>query len=374
MISNLYDTLDNEYAFICFSVLELLAYVLALNHVIACLWYGIGRLGQSEGMRNWLQDAGREPVWGKGLAWKYVTSLHWSLTQLTPAAMDVSACNTMERIFSIVILLFALGVFSSVIGSVTASVTALRNLKGTHLKDFWLLRRYCRENNVTPDLCKRLTKFLEHKIAAKGVAETRVTVLSNLSVQLRQELEYEKQNFEVDLHPFFHYIREEMQHAALLICSKTMTMLAYAEQDVVFEAEEEATMMYFLKAGNFDYQINDMVLMPPLMDRAWVSEAAIWTNWHHVGVFSVREGGHTGELVGILPDAFVKAMIVHPRVWAFAKAYGSKFLMLLEAEARKGALTDILHYEWQNELATLDVERIHSEEDENSYPVKIVNL
>lgn len=34
---------------------------------------------------------------------RYLTSLHWSLTQFTPASMDVSARNEWERVMSILV-------------------------------------------------------------------------------------------------------------------------------------------------------------------------------------------------------------------------------------------------------------------------------
>ena len=49
-----------------------------------------------------VSDLGLERTSGyDDLSWRYLTSLHWSLTQFTPASMDVSARNEYERIMSI---------------------------------------------------------------------------------------------------------------------------------------------------------------------------------------------------------------------------------------------------------------------------------
>ena len=48
----------------------------------------------------------------------YALSLHWALTQFTPAAMDVVAVNTSERLFSLFATLSGLIMFSFFIGSI----------------------------------------------------------------------------------------------------------------------------------------------------------------------------------------------------------------------------------------------------------------
>merc|ERR1719223_1033147 len=107
-------------------------------------------------VRNWIEVARVEDT---TLMYKYTTSLHWSLTQFTPASMDVSARNVFERVFSIIVLFFAMVAFSSIVGSITGSMTSLRNLKNEEMKQFWLLRRYLRQRNIKKDLSERIFKY-----------------------------------------------------------------------------------------------------------------------------------------------------------------------------------------------------------------------
>merc|ERR1712032_674460 len=94
-------------------LVKLVILILFLNHYIACLWYA---------MAIWTNDSvtwldryvltvdGLESHSGVLL---YFTSLHWSLTQFTPATMDVAPTNATERAFAVFIVLFALMCFSS---------------------------------------------------------------------------------------------------------------------------------------------------------------------------------------------------------------------------------------------------------------------
>merc|ERR1712072_764529 len=90
----------------------------------------------------------------------YTTALHWSMTQFTPAGMEVHAHNQKERVYSIFVLLFAMITFSSFVSSITSSMTHLRKLKSEPAKQETILRRYFAENKISAELGQRIWKFL----------------------------------------------------------------------------------------------------------------------------------------------------------------------------------------------------------------------
>merc|ERR1719469_955566 len=203
LLETLVDQIESEYTFILFHLVQLLCFVLVLNHVIACGWYLIGRATMSGGLQNWVDDGG---VTGEPTPYLYMTSLHWSLTQFTPASMDISARNLWERLFSVLVLLFAMLVFSSIVASITAAMTALRNLQGNEMRQFWLLRRYLRQRDIKQSLSDRIIKFLEYRSTIQGnlVQRDKVPVLGGLSEALQDELMHEMHSPELVKHPFFH--------------------------------------------------------------------------------------------------------------------------------------------------------------------------
>lgn len=91
-----FDQIQSEYTFIVVNLLKMLLCVLVLNHLIACAWYGLARAVDLSGGRNWISVAG---IMDESLPYRYLTALHWSLTQFTPAGMDISARNELERLF-----------------------------------------------------------------------------------------------------------------------------------------------------------------------------------------------------------------------------------------------------------------------------------
>merc|ERR1712232_66922 len=99
-------------------------FIILVNHVLACVWYKIGE-ENVPGYGSWLEH---NDMLDKSTAYQYFTALHFSLTQFTPASMDVHPRNLSERMFSVVVLIFALCIFSSFVSSITAAMTYLRNL------------------------------------------------------------------------------------------------------------------------------------------------------------------------------------------------------------------------------------------------------
>merc|ERR1719210_2607181 len=119
--------------------------------MIACMWFLVGKESQSAGFeRSWVDST--EDYLHHHWTYQYATSLHWSLTQFTPASMDVVARNLYERLYSIAILFFAMVAFSSIVGTVTSSMTVLRGMKNDKQKSLWVLRRYLKQERISMDL------------------------------------------------------------------------------------------------------------------------------------------------------------------------------------------------------------------------------
>merc|ERR1719174_708688 len=105
------------------------------------------------GSRGSIDDA----PWG----YKYLLSLHWAITQFTPGSMHVQPHNIPERIFAIWCLVFGLVVFSSFLASVTQARMQLSKLMSKFERDLWLLRKYCRQNNVSRSLTLRMRRYVD---------------------------------------------------------------------------------------------------------------------------------------------------------------------------------------------------------------------
>merc|ERR1712139_444488 len=106
-----------------------------------------------EDQTSWIEFHGFE---NEKLGYKYLSALHWTLTQFTPAGMEVYPHNPTERAFAVVVLLFALVFFSSFLSSITSAMTQLRQLNYATDQQFSLLRRFLKERQVSRELSTRI--------------------------------------------------------------------------------------------------------------------------------------------------------------------------------------------------------------------------
>mmetsp|Transcript_21923 Transcript_21923/g.55814 ORF Transcript_21923/g.55814 Transcript_21923/m.55814 type:complete len:410 (+) Transcript_21923:2-1231(+) len=333
--------------FILLSLVRLLLFILILNHLLACGWYGVGLIGTvSEGHRSWIYSSGVFPVFETDLGWKYTTCLHWSLTQFTPASMDVSAITTVERIYSIIVLFFAMVAFSSIVASITASMTTLRNIKGDEMKQFWLLRRYFKQRNISKELSEKILKFLEYKesVRQKQVQRGNIKILNELSAPLGNELNNEMYYQFIGEHPLFAYMRSRTMRLFLYrVCDKAVSSVGYAEQDTVFEKGDDGRKMYFVSSGFFTYCLGDGCEDIRISKGDWISEASLWTTWEHRGKLSAVEA-KAADLIEVDPQKLCEAVQIHPKPWKLVTSYASTFVMTMNEKPQEG-LTDLLDFD-----------------------------
>eukprot|EP00931_Biecheleriopsis_adriatica_P098135 TRINITY_DN7202_c0_g1_i2.p1 TRINITY_DN7202_c0_g1~~TRINITY_DN7202_c0_g1_i2.p1 ORF type:complete len:652 (-),score=106.94 TRINITY_DN7202_c0_g1_i2:151-2106(-) len=341
LVNIFYDSIDSEHMFIVVNLARMILIIVLMNHYVACAWYAIGELTRSSGAdtgKNWLQDIGLTPVYERSLGWRYATSLHWSITQFTPASMDVYAVNLIERVYSIITLFWALVALSSFLGSVTSSMTQLRNFSSDKTKSFWLLRRYLKENRVNLSLRDRVLRYAEHQIdrGAGKTSKDKVALLSTLSDQLKREIASSLFSPFVIGHPLFNHLYQLMPKIMQRICNDAMKTLSVAEGDSVFRANEQASYTYFLKSGQYSYMCAGRVQEPPLEVGDWICEIVLWAAWRYRGDLN---GTAEGDMLVVLPDSFAGAMRLHPRPWHFGRMYAAKVISHLNSLAETTDMT-----------------------------------
>lgn len=353
--------------FVFLSVLQLISFVLVLNHLIACAWYYVGKHVADQGRTSWIKAARRDEP-RESHYYLYLTSLHWSLTQFTPAAMKYSATNSEERLFSIIVLFFALVVFSSFVGSITNSITRLRSLRIDSSKQLWFLRRFLREQDVSVNLSQRIYKFVEHKLwQERGQIQIHASdVNRQLSSALSDELAFDMHSKALCVHNFFACLSTEMEVVMHRICRVAMRVQNAAKEELVFSAGDEGKFMYFAQSGLLDYtavnksdscycgvrlesRINSNFQDPNWEYVRWIAEAVLWVAWRHRGKLVVG-ANEPSALIVVDPKAFFDLMSKHPRSWLYAVAYGERFVNYLN---RLDKLTDVMiNDEFYSEAST----------------------
>jgi len=262
VMEKLSDYLDSEIASIMANIFKMILLLLALNHLIACVWYAISLSLYQGGRPAWVEESGMLAAeWDN----RYVTSFHWSITQFTPASKpDIDPGNLAERCFAIFVVVFALVGFSYVVGSILGSLAQLRSMTEQSAKDFWMMRRFLRRNHVPMELASRIQRFVEHAHSQKQkqMAITEVKVLELLSAGLMEELQCAMNMPHMMVHPLFSFLNTFSVITVQRLAKEAVKRAQLARGDTQFLPNQEGSYLYFLAAGKMKYIRGRMALIP----------------------------------------------------------------------------------------------------------------
>lgn len=333
---------SSETASIYYSMIKISLWLLVMNHVIACIWFGMTSV---EDEQNWVLA---NQLDGRSGLYQYATSLHWSIAQLGVGQTEIEAVSLMERTFSICVMLGALLSFSTLVSSMTSLMQRLDHLKTDEVAQFKSLRRFLTENNISEELCQRVTRFLQYSFEQKRsvqAADQNPPLLEMLSKPLQRELQLERHRecllqsafFSSMLHSDFNAIDVLRDLAVSALCHAVV-----AKGDVVFAAGSVATSCYFLAQGDFSYGRVGYPTERP--GRTWIAEICLWTPWLHVGDLVSRE---TSRLISLELDAFCNCLGKTPEMREMARAHGEEYVAKVNA-LEEAELSDL----WDEEVAS----------------------
>lgn len=359
IMNDIKDRINSEYAHIMLNILKLLVMIVCICHLIACVWYGVGDT-DSGWVRSLVGDDTMDIYLDRNVGFRYITCLHWSLAQFTPAPNNLHPITTTERAFATLVLLFGLIIFSSFVSSITAAMTRLRQLSSNSDTQMSVLRRYLRQHRITPQLGIRIQKYCEFVLMEQQqqIQEKDVLVLKLLSEPLAERLSYEMYEPILTFHPFFSKYSELNESAFLMVCKQCINHLYYSNGDRVFSAGKAASSMLIVTRGLLTYSYNpdgglvkkhrkikddrsstslkqklktqlsrsksvERLVDQEVRERQGVCEAVLWMPWDHVGTLIAVT---VCELVSVNPDKFAMLTKSHTTAHILAQRYARSFV------------------------------------------------
>lgn len=334
----------SERILIIMSIFNAMLFILVACHLLACGWYFVGTLeGVNErGSINpsWVQElrnfAGIDQL---SLSYRYLTALHWALTQFTPASMEVVPRNSVERVFSIFTVLVALVVFSSFVSSITSSMARMRmiNMDKHRLNDN--VRRFILDHRLSLDTGARIQNFArthDARTRSSKKHEQDVTILEHLPEGLRLDLHTEVYMPVLVPHPlFWHHFHCVKDHSLARVCDEAMRESYVSEAEKLFDYGADATSMYFFARGDCKYiKGSDLkkATVTDVPDKSQFSEAALWVNWRHKGSIASRGGYEVVELDARIYQAIIAAHSAAIYISRYARLYLAQMMLLSEPD------------------------------------------
>eukprot|EP00931_Biecheleriopsis_adriatica_P039859 TRINITY_DN22793_c0_g1_i2.p1 TRINITY_DN22793_c0_g1~~TRINITY_DN22793_c0_g1_i2.p1 ORF type:complete len:782 (-),score=127.92 TRINITY_DN22793_c0_g1_i2:29-2374(-) len=261
-------------------VLSGLGMMLTVNHFIACAFVALAE-AEVDG-RSWKISSGLQ---GASFPEVYSYALHWSLTQFMPATNNIAPDNSVERVFAILVILLAMGVFSSFISSITNAVNTLRSVTSAQRAEKSMLRQFFSERQLSTALYAAVTDYIDSHGALKlQVQESNVRCLREIPPKLKFQLHVE-------------VYMKTLQSASWLtpdiislnpmffseVCHNIVKEQISGPSAEVFHSDMECHDALILTGGTWTYYNFDSAqgIEPPSM--SWLCEVCLWSHWLYRG-------------------------------------------------------------------------------------------
>ncbi|CAJ1343125.1 unnamed protein product [Effrenium voratum] len=293
--------------FLILNIVKSLMVITVINHFTACCWYAIATLMEDD--NNWVNVHFKDQQRPDDLLYLYTTAYHWSITQLTPASMEIYPYSSRERIFNIAVILFGLCVFSSFISSMAQQLHALQQLSREHRHRMSILRRFISEHHMSVALATTIVEFVRQKRGPQLQRPLKIDdidMFSNFPTVLIHKIRSETYHSAIGKHSLYQYIYEEERDIFGKICNTCICEKIVDKGHEVFAAGDEGYGMYFICHGKlgYIYGMDDDVFDPTdsqewmrmadgadaghrqccfLMTGRVVCEVAMWLLWNHRG-------------------------------------------------------------------------------------------
>jgi len=266
-----------------FTLTKVFGGTLLMNHFLSCFWFFIGHEARSDTGTHWLvQLDNNEDFW-----WGYTTSFHWTLSQLTLGSHELNPMNSLERAYTIVLMVCGLLYGSTIISLFSAQVMQMVVLRQDQSALKINLRTYLRQNLVSNHLSAQVIRQASNRCKEqKMLHEMDVRALEYLTASLRNDLRKEIRMPDLRSHPLFEAWSQISEEGISMLCCQVITTQVLVNADDLFMPLIPASCAYCLSKGNLAYEP-----MPGgffregslVEEKSWLCETALWCDWIHVG-------------------------------------------------------------------------------------------
>lgn len=353
---------QSEVSRIVLDICKILLFLVWINHVLACCWYGIADsvTADDSSDNSWL----RSPQFqDQKTVYLYVTCFHWSLTQFA-SSTDVFPANVYERTFAVCSLVFCFIFSASIVSSITTSMTRLSIARSKETTKLAALKEYLREHHITSRTALRVQRNAQYALQEqkRHTPEEDIELLTFLSEPLRVELRYEISMPALRKCGFFQILEQESPAFTRRLCYKALENTMLSKADILFvQGAHHVSEMFFFTDGKLIYFRDSEVGLnrkassqrQNIMRKKekvsiglgdFACEAALWTAWSHCGTMRAKT---QCTVLKLNAEEFHNTSSQFKETVQALKNYGRSFVKHLNSKDRL-ELTDLADVEWDS--------------------------
>eukprot|EP00928_Gymnodinium_smaydae_P045861 TRINITY_DN30523_c0_g1_i1.p1 TRINITY_DN30523_c0_g1~~TRINITY_DN30523_c0_g1_i1.p1 ORF type:complete len:568 (-),score=67.03 TRINITY_DN30523_c0_g1_i1:487-2190(-) len=317
--------------------------VIWINHVVACGWFAMTQYLDSDTGASWLDsrlDSDPTMTYGDiGTPFQYTTSLHWALSQMTPGSMQVAPVNTVERVYNILVLLFGMFVFSSIVSGISSKMMQYKMNTRTRTTTLAQLRKFMLQNKVRTELAVRIQKQVGANLSEdKKLVMKDLEALRLLNASLRAELQAEVLHQHLCRHRLFVVCAWSDETFSRRLCRDDVMDASWLSRGKpLFLAGAEALGVYHVISGDVLYSRDG--LEHEFYCKSWFCDIGIFTQWVHNG--SLRAESQC-EILTICIARFLESLEHLPVVLELLGEFARTLVhMIASKDGMRGAFDDI---------------------------------
>jgi hypothetical protein len=276
--------------------------------------------------------------------------------------MEVAPQTDTERTFAVVVVVFALIVFSWFLSSMTNAMIQLQQVHEAPTRLNRQLLQFLQERRVSPMLASRVKKFVEFRSGSPFVRECDVRLLEVMPANLLMDIHEEVYAAVVSVHRLFSDMYTVFPAAVRQLSHEVMLEKVEQPGNIIFSTGDACGRMLFVEQGKLSYLhgarnagllrsntragrsvtsgwrklrsgVAEMASDSgeELIGKArWVSEAALWTTWENCG--ELTSSGHS-LLVAVSAEKFGRVVSLYRQANHSCALYARDFVEQLNAQA-----------------------------------------
>lgn len=181
---------------------------------------------------------------------QYITALYWAFTTMTTVGYgDITPYTINEKVFAMITMLLACGIFAYTVGSIGSLVSKQNSGENAYREQVVAVNRYMRKKNLPYDLQFRVRKYLEYVWENKKKNNMdEKQILNLLSEPLKDEIYAFIHGVVIKICMIFTIYEEHF----ISQLTKTLETETFAPGDIVIEEGEMSSKMYFIQNGKID--------------------------------------------------------------------------------------------------------------------------
>jgi len=334
-------------------VARIVFFMLVANHIVACLWFWQGKYGLTDNGWTWLQETN---LMSASFVLQYVTSLHWSVAQMTLGGTDTSPVNSYERIIGIISLVngmvFGCTTVSYVSAAIVDYIMIQRDATNQMVECRRFLLQYQCPQTVGAQVIKQVAKRLSEEVPLQ---ENQVSALRLLAPTLQTQLRLATRRPHVQRHALINIWSQIEPRCIDALCHSAVSHSFLSHEDDLFNPGQSCNQAWFVVRGRLRYVQNPnsskvvRTEITPVHQGTWISEVALWSLWAHVG--TCEASGPASHLLSISSQALIEVLEEFPTVERLAQQYAKNYHAYLTSASPP-------HSQWPNDLHVPNTEDV----------------